>query len=402
MKAQVSVPLSVAWISDFPVELLSDTPEAIRRLPKPHAMTWLRVLAKELQAETEVRLSVVVLRKGITRDVVFERGGITFHVLKTPGGLRAPSLFWVDTIIIRRTLRSLRPSIVHAWGTEKGAALVASRLRTPSLVTIQGLLGWYKELIPLNKYEWFMARLERTSLRRARDVTTESNFALKYLEVRYPNAAIHQVEHAPDWRFHKLQRAPEHDPVRFLYVGTIGYRKGVDLLLKAFSRLLSEMKFKLVLVGGSRDHPFIRNSESNLREELWRHIEFKPNLDAEEVAAEMTRATILVLPTRADTSPNVVKEAVVAGLPVVASDVGGIPDYVLPGENGFLFLSGELEGLVHALRSAVAHPLFSKGRVEQKSIGRLRDYLSPARMSRLFQDIYHLSVKRGQDERCLP
>jgi len=71
-----------------------------------------------------------------------------------------------------------------------------------------------------------------------------------------------------------------------------------------------------------------------------------------EVAEEMAQATMLLFPTRVDNSPNAVKEAVVRGLPVVASAVGGIPDYVSPGQNGLLFPAGNLGEFTQSIRAA--------------------------------------------------
>jgi len=108
------------------------------------------------------------------------------------------------------------------------------------------------------------------------------------------------------------------------------------------------------------------------------------------VAAELAQATLLICPTRVDVSPNSVKEAVVAGVPVVGARVGGIPDYVVPGQNGVLFEPGDLEDLVRALHHALAHPLFSKGKVDPDTLRRMRDYLAPATMARRFFEAYQL------------
>ena len=69
-----------------------------------------------------------------------------------------------------------------------------------------------------------------------------------------------------------------------------------------------------------------------------------------------------------------------AGVPVVASAVGGIPDYVIPGENGILFDSGDLDGCVRSIREACAHPLFGQGQVNPDTLTRMRAYLSPETM----------------------
>jgi glycosyltransferase involved in cell wall biosynthesis len=387
--------MTVAWILDYPVEWMTDIPEPLRGLPKLHPATWMPVLLGEFVKEPLLRLHVLVLRKSIAADYSFERNGVTFHVLKTRGGLRAPSLFWVDSMVIGRCLRRIAPDLVHAWGTERGAALVASRLGYPYVVTMQGLLTWYGEVLRLTVYERFAAWIERVSLRQAKVVTTESVFAVEFLRQRFANLLVHQAEHAPNWLFHRLERRPRTAPVRFITVGTFCHRKGSDLLLKALNELLPEMAFELVVVG-SPDVALINSLKPQLSPRLWERIKFKSHLRPAEVAQEMASATIAVLPTRADTSPNAVKEAVVAGLPVVASRVGGIPDYVFPGENGLLVPPDDLPALVEALRKAVRHPLFGGGRVEPAALARTREYLSPARMARLFGEAYRAALAEAR------
>jgi glycosyltransferase involved in cell wall biosynthesis len=98
---------------------------------------------------------------------------------------------------------------------------------------------------------------------------------------------------------------------------------------------------------------------------------------------------MLLFPTRADTSPNAVKEAVVAGVPVVASRIGGIPDYVVPGKNGILFEPDSVEACVQGLREAMEHPLFRSGLVDQQTLRAMREYLSPKAMAEKFLAAYH-------------
>ena len=382
----------VAWISSFPVEWLPDAPEWVRQLPRQHPYSWLRVLLAELEKNPAVKLHVIVLRKQFARNGTFERNGVTFHLIKTPGGWRAPTLFWLDTWLIRRKLAEIKPDVVHAWGAEHGAALVATRLKYPFVATVQGLLTWYAEVTRLDCYHRFVARLERWSLPRAPVVTTESRFAVDYLKRRWPRINARQVEHAPDWIFHRVERQPQTSPVRFIFVGGLSHLKGSDVLLAALDRLKEELPFELLVVGR-----LDASSEKTLRKqtsaEIWRRIQFKHDLLPAEVAAELARATTMIFPTRADTSPNAVKEAVVAGVPVVASAVGGILDYVWPGRNGILFPSENVAECVQALRAACAHPLFGQGRVEPAALNEAREYLSPRRMGERFLEIYQ-SLRR--------
>jgi glycosyltransferase involved in cell wall biosynthesis len=91
-----------------------------------------------------------------------------------------------------------------------------------------------------------------------------------------------------------------------------------------------------------------------------------------------------------------VKEAVVAGLPVVAASVGGIPDYVVPEQNGLLFPPGDLAAFVQAIRSACAHPRFGKGEVDPATLDQEREYLSPELMARKFLAAYEAAISIGR------
>ena len=135
------------------------------------------------------------------------------------------------------------------------------------------------------------------------------------------------------------------------------------MLFRALNQFANECAFKVTVISGPKPD-YIEELRKMVSPDFWQRVEFKHHILPNEVARELERPTMLLLPTRADTSPNAVKEAVVAGVPVVASKVGGIPDYVFPGKNGLLFEPGDLAGFIDAIRQACAHPLFSRGAVE--------------------------------------
>lgn len=385
--------LTVAWISFFPIEWLDDIRDDLRALPKVHPASWQRVLLGEVEKRSDVKLHVIVLRKQFARSETFERNGVVFHLIKTLGGLRAPSFYWLDTFLIRRVLQRVQPDLVHAWGTEGGAALVAGRLGVPYLVTSQGLLNWIGESVPLNRYDRFHAFLEDIAFGAARTVTAESSFAVRYLAHRYPHLDIHQVEHAPLGVFSEVARKPKLAPRQFVFVGGFNFLKGCDVMIRALDTLAGELEFELVCIGG-RDEAFLKGLKETVTGDIWNRVRFVGSKAAPEIAATLSESALMIYPTRCDNSPNAVKEAVVAGVPVVASRVGGIVDYVWPDENGFLFDAGDVSGCVDAIRQALAHPSFSRGEVSAESWKRARTYLSKETMVVRFVHLYHLVAGR--------
>jgi glycosyltransferase involved in cell wall biosynthesis len=381
LRAMAERPLRVAWISFFPMDWLPDVPEALRRLPRQHPASWQRVLLGELKGVPEVELHVFSVRRHFERSCRFERDGVSFHCVKVPRGLRTFSLFWWETVALRQVLKRVQPDLVHAWGTERAAALVASRLGYPFLVSMQGLLEWYAQYSPPDALGRLEVWLERISLRRASVVTAESSFAVKWLREHYPHLEVRQVEHAPNWLFHRLERRPETRPMQFLHVGALSQLKGTDLLLRGLDKLRSELDFRLTLIGVAKEPGYLDRLKGTTSSALWERINVRHGLTQEEVGEEMARATMVLFPPRVDNSSNSVKEAVAAGVPVVASAVGGAMDYVVSGKNGVGFPAGDLQAFVEAIRRAAADPLFSQGKVAPETLQQMREYLSPRRMA---------------------
>jgi glycosyltransferase involved in cell wall biosynthesis len=132
-----------------------------------------------------------------------------------------------------------------------------------------------------------------------------------------------------------------------LYVGRLSPEKGVELLVEAW-RQVGDGSLELVVVG---DGP--------LRERLERRpaprLRFTGWLPAEEVRSQMLRARALVLPSVwYEGQPMTVLEALAAGLPVLGSDIGGVPELLGPLGREWLAAPGEVSSWAAALR-AVAH-----------------------------------------------
>ncbi|HEY5954414.1 MAG TPA: hypothetical protein VIT18_08610, partial [Terrimicrobiaceae bacterium] len=68
---------------------------------------------------------------------------------------------------------------------------------------------------------------------------------VRWLKEHYPHLEVHHVEHSPGTGYYGLPRNPEKKRLEFLAVGTIGHRKGTDLLLMALDELKQEIDFHL-------------------------------------------------------------------------------------------------------------------------------------------------------------
>ena len=85
-------------------------------------------------------------------------------------------------------------------------------------------------------------------------------------------------------------------------------------------------------------------------------VRFSGPLYGDEKKEAYSNADIFVHPTREDCFPLVILEAMSAGLPVVSSEEGGIPDEVSHGETGLLYGKGDVNGLAACLETLLSHP----------------------------------------------
>lgn len=143
-----------------------------------------------------------------------------------------------------------------------------------------------------------------------------------------------------------------HEELFILLIGAPWFLKGADLLIEAYRRLLPEFpELRLKLLGYYPDRAGLDALVADLPQvEI---LKARPNPEAMEI---MRQATIFALPTRCEGMPRVVVEALSMGIPVVTSDVGGLPAYIRHGENGFLFPAGDTDALEDRLRDLLRNP----------------------------------------------
>ncbi len=136
-----------------------------------------------------------------------------------------------------------------------------------------------------------------------------------------------------------------------VYVGRMDVRKGLRELVEAASSLhLEHANLQVYLVGDGPDKPLIEGAiqAANACE----YIHAMPGCGFDDVAAWMTAADLVTLPSYMEGCPNVVIEALASGRPVVATNVGGIPE-IMKGDCGQLVPPRDSRALAEALASVL-------------------------------------------------
>lgn len=171
---------------------------------------------------------------------------------------------------------------------------------------------------------------------------------------------------------------------RVLVVANLRPEKGYDVLIEAAARVLSrypDARFECVGSG-----PALPELERQIAARGVEHA-FTMAGRQDDVPARLAAADIFVLPSRTESMPNSVLEAMAAGLPVVASAVGGVPEIIRDGHTGLLCAAGDAAALAERLCRLMEDPGFADAlgaRARQEAHARY----SFARMVQAFDSLY--------------
>lgn len=137
------------------------------------------------------------------------------------------------------------------------------------------------------------------------------------------------------------------DPPLIASMGLVGERKGTDVLIEALAMLPGSVEWRAVIGGDGEVEKYrLMADAAGLRDK----ISFLGWVTEKEVDLWLNRASLFVLPSRAENQPIAILEAMARGLPVVATSIGAIPEQVIDGQTGILVPPGEAEPLRAALQ----------------------------------------------------
>jgi glycosyltransferase involved in cell wall biosynthesis len=140
------------------------------------------------------------------------------------------------------------------------------------------------------------------------------------------------------------------DAADFLFVGELRRLKGIDVMLSALARVRDVRPVSAVVVGAGPDAAALKDETARLG--LDKIVSFRDPMSARE-AFRLGRA--LVVPSRAESFPYIVLEAAAAGLPILATNVGGIPE-IVSGTDTALLPPEDADALAQAMLDMLDGP----------------------------------------------
>ena len=369
----------IAILAAFPLHHLKGFGKAFQ--PKGHYATWLPQIAEAWDGQTEVEIHWIVMSELVQERRDVSEWGQMFHVLPTTQRGRSTTLFRADRRAIGAVLDEIQADLVHGWGTEDVYGLAAVLSGRPNIVSMQGILSAIILKSWMHPREYCQGLLELYCLRKAQMVTVESEWGAGVVRRRRGDKPVRIVEYGVQKIFFLTKWEPAIEKKLTIFVGGIRPGKGIQDLVEAF-RDPALSGSELVVIGGV-DGEWAKK----LQKSAPPNIRWLGRKTAEETAQHMAKAWCLALPTRADTSPNVVKEARVVGLPVITTRNGGQASYVSNGEDGYFVECGNIKGLVQKLRIVLGSLATTEklGKVGQQ---RYRNLFTATQTAHAFGNIY--------------
>ncbi|MBI3700222.1 MAG: glycosyltransferase family 4 protein [Afipia sp.] len=247
-----------------------------------------------------------------------------------------------------RLANSLKLDVLHGHGAKAGA-FVRLKGKSKKSIRVYTPHGGSLHYPPETLKGAFYARLERALMDRTELFLFESAFARDTYQriIGRPRGLVRCVFNGVG--------APEFDPITpaddatdLVYVGEFRQIKGADLLIQAVARLRADGKpITLTLAGDGEETENLKTLIKKLNlDDAVRFIGFV------KARVGFGKGKLLVVPSRGDSMPYVVIEAAAAGVPMIAANVGGIPEIFGPYREP-LFVANSVGAMADAIETAL-------------------------------------------------
>lgn len=346
-------------------------------------LTFARGVANDQHPDTA--FLAAARAKGIRCHVVWEKGRFDRSALRQ----------------LRTKIASLNPDIVQTHGVKSHFLVSLARFRAFAPKWIAYHHGYTAEDAKMRLYN----QLDGWSLPRAdRVITVCTPFAKSIEKKGVRRDRLDVLSNSIDSRqlparevTDGLRAALGIDPSArvVLAVGRFSPEKGHLDLLQAWRAVLNKMpeqRLRLLLVG-----------DGLLRSSLEEFARASGTLDSIVFAGHQKNvwdyygvANLFVLPSHSEGSPNVLLEAMLAGLPIVSTEVGGVPDMVTDGESALVTPRRNPEAMAAALERLLGDPEYA-ARLGRTAAQRVREHFRPEDYQKSLLDIYSKALGEGPE-----
>ena len=329
---------------------------------------WISSLEKELSKRNDINLGISFFMKG--QPPKSEHNGVTYYPIsdiysgslfkKVRGALTCSENKDTErTKIFLKVISDFKPDIIEVSGSEQGFGLVSQFVHIPIALHIQGILTPYATaflppFISLYNYIWedcnpwcAFKRYKgyksfcRNGARERRIISSVNNFIgrtewdKRITKLYHPNARYFYGGEILRNIFYEQKERTLPEKVTFVTTISSPLYKGYDVVLKTAKLLKERDNFNFVWQIYGNINPHYIERKTGIRHEDVNVI-FMGVATAKQLRDALLQATAYLHLSYIDNSPNSLCEAQILGLPVIATNVGGVSSLIKEGETGFL------------------------------------------------------------------
>jgi len=279
-----------------------------------------------------------------------QQGGIP-QSLNTNPFLYALVPNFLISMAIHLVLTARSCDLIHAHWSVCGAVAVFTKLfhRKPIVTTLRGTdIKWAKMR---RHYAW----LHKKSITGSNFTAGVSNKIADKIKEEHPelSSRISFIPNGVNDSFYTIPpiSRPSPPPLKFLFAGSLIPVKGVDILVKALGELDSSNKWQLTIAGDGPESKRLVNLSEKFS--LSNKITFLGVVPPDKMPSLMAGHHVLVHTSYSEGRPNVVLEAMAAGLAVVGTDINGMRELVQNGRTGWIVPPGNPHILAEVIMSLI-------------------------------------------------
>jgi len=422
--------MRVLWFTNSP-SLASEL-----LLVKSNSLGWVESLQKEIITIQDIVLGVVFPFNS-EDEKQFSDGKTTYYSFPYPKDKKGiPGLInrWKHLIeneeIISFHLKAIedfKPDIIHIFGTESAYGLIIPRIKIPVVIQIQGNLTlcvkkWYSGLdsFDILRYTslksflkgyglWHLYHLTEKRANRERKIMQFCSYFIgrtdwdrRITKVLAPQSKYFHCEellraafmNATSWDLQQQQKAIIHSTVNSLLY------KGLETILET-SHLLNRNKlyeFEWHVAGVTGKEEIIQVIEKKFKLRFSdQNVVFRGSLNVDQLILALSNSHVYVHPSHIENSPNSVCEAMVIGMPVIATFAGGTSSMIKDSEEGILVQDGDpyvMAGAITELLQDSKKMNHLAANAKKRARERHDKTLVINRMSEIYQQIVQIDQER--------
>lgn len=358
-------------------------------LNKPTGGGWIKSLERSIQKKLE--LSIAFYHNEKIKS--FKYGATNYYPIynKRKSGLnRLLNIF--TTVLEPETdearyldiIKIVNPDIIHIHGTESPFGKLIGKTNIPIIISIQGNLTVYhykyftglpcklskkyfgikntilrKSYYRDYKHYEKMAKRERAILKKAKFVIGRTDWDRRITSVLAPNSKyFHNNEILRKQFYNKSWIAPKNERIIIHTTTGTNYYKGFETIYKAV-KILESLNFIFLwrIAGISPTDRIVELVKSKFQDKhLPKSIKFLGKLNEKELISSMIQSNLYVMPSHIENSPNSLCEAMLLGMPCIATYAGGTSSLLENNKEGLLVQDGDPWSMSGAIKELCKSP----------------------------------------------